>query len=139
MMQQILFSLLKNTPALQELVDRRIYMTGTLGVKGVPADPQKPYIMVNELPSTPHQAIRETGRAQDRYFQLFTYDVPGSVVRINAILEVLRETVIGLVGQESPSGSRCLDAVWQGESQAIATEDESVLAKFGTLKLVSSK
>lgn len=138
-MDRLINTVLKDTPPLQEIVDRRIWPRGALGTGEVPAEPELPYILYGELPSQPHQAVRETSRATDHYFQFFVYDKLGSFVRINLILDILRETVSGLSGQRSPSGALCLEGVWQGASQNMPNNEEKKGVKFGTAKLTASR
>jgi hypothetical protein len=138
-MDVLLFSVLKDTPALQEKVDRRIYRQGSLGIGETPPEPQLPYILVTELPDVVHQQVRETGTARDRTFQLHVFDKAGSFQRIKEIIEVLRETVRELPTMESTSGAFCIDALWQGVSQDITGIDEKKCSKFATVTMTSSK
>lgn len=109
-----------------------------LGVKDIPAKPNTPYVLIGELPSQPHHTVEETSRAQDHYFQVFAYDKPGTMARIDAIMAAVRETVRELSGQVSPSGLICLEATWQGASQDFVEQSENKLVKFATVKLTAN-
>lgn len=116
----------------------RIYQSGSLGVGTTPAKPQVPFLMYKELVSQPYAAVRETSRAKARYFQFFVYDEPGSYLRIERILQIVRENVLLLVAQVSPSGVRCIDVEWQGESGDIPDPELNTILRIGTARFTVS-
>jgi hypothetical protein len=131
-------SLLANALVVAE-VGQRVYQSSSLGVGDVPPEPQKPYVLYTELPSDPYLAVRETSRAKARFFQVYVYDNRGSFVRIERILALIRETLVSLNGTVSPSGVRCTDVQWQGESGDISDEEYDANSKFGNVRFVASQ
>jgi hypothetical protein len=138
-MRQLLHTRLLGNAQLALEVDGRIYQSSSLGVGDVPPEPEKPYILYTELPSDPYQAVSETSRAKARYFQVYVYDNRGSFLRIERILALIRETLVGLSGVVSPSGVRCTDVQWQGESSDLSDEEYNANSKFGNVRFVASQ
>lgn len=138
-MRQLLHSSLLANAELTAIVGQRVYQSSSLGVGDVPPDPPKPYILYTELPSDPYRAVQETSRAKARYFQVYVYDDRGSFVRIERILAFIRETLLSLIGAVSPSGVRCTDVQWQGESGDISDVELDANSKFGNVRFVASQ
>jgi hypothetical protein len=137
--RRLLHTSLLADPLLAAEVGQRIYQASSLGVGDVPPEPQKPYVLYTELPSDPFVAVRETSRAKARFFQVYVYDDRGSFLRIERILALIRETLVSLVGAVSPSGVRCTDVLWQGESGEITDEEYDANSKFGNVRFVASQ
>lgn len=138
-MKQLLYSRLQADAELAEVVGDRIYESSALGVGDVPASPAKPYILYTELPSSPYRDVRETSRAKARIFQIWCYDERGSFIRIERVLALVRETLLGSVAEVSPSGARCTDVEWQGESSDIVDVPLDSNAKFVLIRFTASQ
>lgn len=139
-MKQLIQQTLTNTPALQSKIVRRIYAASSLGQNSVPADPKKPFVVHREMGTIPTNVAKDTAPSScRRVFQFYVHDERGTYKRINSIIAILRETVVGLTGEQSPSGARCLDATWNGTS--IETEDPTYDSnlRIVTFTLVSSE
>jgi hypothetical protein len=92
-----------------------VYYRGTLGHAGNPSRPERPYLMYGEEQSERFSVVRESSRAQRRYYRFYLYDDPSGVTRINLLVPLVDETLLGLLGQQLPGGGRCVDAelgVW---------------------------
>jgi len=137
--RQLLHTSLLANSDLAELVGERIYQSSSLGVGDVPPEPAKPYVLYTELPSDPYRAVQETSRAKARFFQVYVYDNRGSFLRIERILALIRETLVSLTGAVSPSGVRCTDVQWQGESSDVTDEELDANSKFGNVRFVASQ
>lgn len=130
----------KNTPALQSEVSTRVYGSSSLGRGSVPPNPKKPFVVFREIDRLEADVAKDTSPdVCRRVFQVYVHDEKGGYVRIDRILDVLRETVRGLRDQVSSTGARCIDAMWN--STSADTEDPTYDSnmKFATFTLVSSK
>lgn len=137
-MKQLIMSTLRDTPPLQDILDRRIYGAGVLGTNGIPPNPAKPYIQYNELQSFSFREVRETSNAKNRFFQIFVYDDRGSYTRINNALNIVDEALKGLVGQRSPTGILCLDSFISGRSRELEDAQYHAFVKFTTVEFTTS-
>jgi len=77
----------------------RVYPRGSLGSSGIPASPEKPYVMYGNNNANQFQAVRESGVILNSYYDIYVYDEPGSYQRIKDIhlnlitlLQSLKET-----------------------------------------------
>jgi hypothetical protein len=139
-MKQLIQQRLTNTPALQSKVARRIYAASSLGQNSVPADPKKPFIVYREVDTIATNVAKDTSPSScRRVFQFYVHDVRGTYKRINSIISVLRETVVVLTGEQSPSGARCSDAVWNGTSGETEDPTYDSNLRIATFTLVSSE
>lgn len=136
--RRLLVATLKETPAIDAIVHKRVYPTGSLGKRGIPAEPPKPYMMYKVTAEISHQAVRETSSASDLYVEIFVYDKGGSFTRINTLLDLVRENVVGLAGQTSDTGARCLDSLWTSNSQdGVAPEPEDTIWRSARFKITA--
>jgi hypothetical protein len=125
--------------AVGDICGDRVYPSGTLGIGKNPASPEQPYVQYIELPSVAHLEVRRTSRAVDRTFQVWAYDKRGSYARIDNILSLVRETILGLITEvDQESGARCIEVVWEGESQDLHDDEHDENAKYSLFKLTSS-
>lgn len=139
-MRKLIAQVLKNTPALQTKVNRRIYAAGSLGRGNIPAKPKFPFIVYREVDQAAINVAKDTSPAVcRRVYQFYVHDEKGGYSRINSTLEVLRETVVGLTDQVSSDGARCLEAVWNGNSADSEDPTYDSNMRFATFTLVSSK
>lgn len=138
-MRQLIHQALTGNVELNALIHQRHFQGSALGVGDVPESPEFPWLAYSELPSSPYFAVKETSRAKARTFQFFVYDERGSFLRIELILGLVRETLLSLVAQVSPSGARCTDVEWQGESSEISDPDFNSNLKIGTARFTVSQ
>lgn len=130
-------SLIENLE-LANVIEDRVYQSSSLGIGDIPEKPKLPYILYTELPSFPYREVRETSNASLRTFQIYIYDEPGSFLRIEDLLELVRETLIGLAGVVSPSGARCTDVDWRGYSEDFTDTVRNEIFRFATFNFTSS-
>lgn len=125
----------------QNNADRvRVYQWGSLGAGDIPEQPTFPFVVIFENPSTVYQEVRETARSQNRYFLIYCYDEHGlGYLRIERVLRRVRDTVLSLPMQVSPSGARCTDAFWLGFSADSRDPDYNANMKFTQCRLVSNQ
>lgn len=138
-MNKLIVATLKATPVIQADVDRRIWLAGALGRGEIPPDPKKPYILYKELTTLPFDAVQETSRSANRQFEFHANDERGSFLRIERILRNVREALLLLPGQWSPSGAFCLGAKWEGTSREFEDDTYDVNFKFLTMTFVASE
>ncbi len=142
-MRQLIVASLQANTDLQDLVgvppEFRLYQRGSLGHGGIPARPDFPFLLYDEQPSTINRAVRRTSpTSRNRYFQIYGYDEHGSgYMRIEQALGLVRDTLLTLQGQTSPSGARCTDVFWM--STSVDTKDVEYIAavKFSTFMFVT--
>lgn len=119
----------------------RVYQWGSLGKDDIPQKPEPfPFLIIFENPSTVNQEVQETHRSQNRFFQIYCYDEHGTgYVRIEQILRLARDHVLGLPMAVSPSGARCIGARWTGMSADSRDPDYNANMKFMTIVLTASQ
>lgn len=138
-MRKLIGQALHNTPAMQAIIAKRIYHASSLGHGNVPALPKKPFMVYRELDRIATNIAKDTAPDNSiRIFQFYIHDEKGGYTRIDQIDAILRETVRGLIGQTSPSGARCTDAVWNGSSGDTEDPTYDSNLKIATLTLISS-
>lgn len=121
-------------------VSGRVYAFSTLGRDGVPADPDKPYLMHKEINTVPYQEVRETSRARAKVIQIFAYDHTGSYDRIDSILDAVRDTILGLEGQRSPlTEALCMRVSEDSTSGDLKDDTTGLNVKFSIYRFTSSK
>lgn len=139
-MKKLLVTTLKQTPDLQQIVAQRSYSAGALGKGNIPAKPKFPFVVVREIDVLALNVAKDTSpNVNQKVFQIYVHDERGSYSRINNILAVLRDTVRELSDQVSDTGSRCLEAVWNGDSAETEDPTYDSALRFSTFTLVSSK
>lgn len=139
-MKKLLATKLKQTPPLQQIVAQRAYSAGALGKGNIPAKPKFPFVVFREIDVLSLQVAKDTSpNLNQKVFQIYVHDERGSYSRINNILDVLRDTVRELSDQVSDTGSRCLEAVWNGTSAETEDPTYDSAMRFATFTLVSSK
>jgi hypothetical protein len=139
-MKKLLSTKLKATPALQQLVAQRIYAAGSLGKGNIPAKPKFPFVVFREVDDLALNVAKDTSpNVCQKVFQIYIHDERGSYSRINSIRDVLRDAVRELLDQVSDTGSRCLEAVWNGTSGETEDPTYDSDMRFATFTLKSSK
>lgn len=138
-MDKLLYDTIVNTPQVQTDVQQRVFSSNSVGIGPNLEHPPFPWIAINELPSTPFEEVRETGNSTSYAFAVYVYDQLGDGVRINRILDAIRDQVKALSGVTSVSGRRCTDSLWQGTSALIPDREYSANVKFCTIRLVANQ
>lgn len=122
------------------LINRRLYAANSLGVDKVPENPKKPFVVMREMDTNPFNIAKDTRPyANRKIFMFYVHDEKGSYSRIDRIIEVLRETVRSLTDQVSDTGSRCLEATWEGTSGDLEDPTYNSNMKYATFTLVSTQ
>lgn len=116
-----------------------LFAASSLGEGENPPVPPTPYIVWNELPSSPAQVVSETSNAQWRAFLLYVYDDMGDWSRINQILGELRRITKELAPFVASDGSRCSASRWDGFSGNIVDEGYHLNTRFGTARFMVSQ
>jgi len=129
-MEKVLVPAIKADPDISGLVADRVFAPTALGVGNIPADPQKPYLTWNEMPSDRVASVRETSRATLRQYQFFVYDEAGDTLRVNEILSHLRRVVEDLAPYNQ-DGIRISEATWLGESQVYSDDEMGAVVRYG--------
>lgn len=137
-MRQLIHTTLLNAVALDEC-GNRIYQRGSIGVGDTPADPEKPYIVMGELAPGLHPEVRDTARTTSHFFQFHVYDERGSFLRIDRLLSVIRDSVLGLVAVTSASGARCTDVEWTDASGDLSDPQLDANAKFIIMRVTANR
>lgn len=118
----------------------RVYQAGSLGIGKAPASPGHPYMLIGELPPVVYPEVRHTSpHSKGGVYQVFVYDQRGDYTRADAILLLVRETLLSLVGQTSPSGAVCIDVLWQGDSGDVLDPARDQNAKFSVFRIKSNR
>ncbi len=138
-MDKLVYDTIHDTPVVVTEVAERIFGANVLGVDGEPEHPPFPWIAINELPSNPFQAVKETSNATAHTFSIYVYDELGDGTRINRILNALRDEFKQLSGVTSTTGVRCTDCEWQGTSGLIPDREYSANVKFCTIRIVANQ
>lgn len=116
------------------------YSAGSLGIGPNVAVPERPYIVQNELPSIPYQAVKRTSNAKARYLTFYVYDEKGGdYSRINRILSHLERIFKSLAPFVAPDGTRCSDIELQGFSGRIPDDGYDSEVRFATVRFTVSQ
>lgn len=110
-----------------------LFQASSLGEGDNPSVPEFPYIVWNELPSTPFTEMRKESNAEMRAFTIYVYDLKGDFTRINQILSIVRRITKEMVPFVS-GAVRCLDSVWGGMSGLITDDRYDSNVRFGTVR-----
>lgn len=141
-MKKLIYDTLVGAVSLQEVevgeAGNRVYQRYALGEVGIPDKPDFPFILIGELPAFPARNKPKTSRALTHFIQVYVYDHKGSYVRIEAILELVRELVLALEGEMSASGSRCLGVGWDTTSQDYDDDNYDAFVKHITFSITGS-
>lgn len=138
-MKKLLAENAKNNPALTSLIKRRFYRASALGHNNIPAKPKFPFVVYREIDVTPITVAKDTEPDLcRRTFQIYVHDEKGGYSRIDTILRVLKETVVGLTHQTSSTGAYCREATWNGTSADSEDPTYDSNMKFATFTLISS-
>lgn len=138
-MDKLIYDTIVNTSTVQTLVGNRVFSSNAIGIDTNLEHPAFPWIAINELPSTPFDEVRETGNSTSYAFAVYVYDQLGDAVKINQIIDAIRDQVKQLTGVLSASGRRCTDSLWQGTSALIPDREYSANVKFCTIRLVANQ
>lgn len=117
----------------------RVYPRGSLGVGGIPAKPEFPYVQYGEGDGTQVRDVRDTNFTVVTFYDIFAYDQLGSYDRIKQIHELIRQTVLELVGQVQDDGVRCTDISLSGYSRDGVDTVTPQLTKSGSYRVVAAK
>ena len=142
-----LFNAISTDVALAQIFSFRLtetpwfYSSGSLGEGENPEIPEVPFMVYNELPSSPYREVDETSNAEQRVFTFYVYDEIGDYERINTVLRHLRRIVKGMVPfttSEAGFTIRCSDAWWDGISGRIVDPEYHTGVRIGTARFVVS-
>ena len=100
---------LLDSPQLAAYVAGRVYPRGALGIGGVPADPELPYLMFALGDGASAREVRDTQASLSQSLRIYVYDGKGSYVRIDEIHRIVRETLEVLSGYDDGDNWRCTD------------------------------
>jgi len=137
-MRQLIWTTLSNTTAVTDIVGvpARIYEANSLGVSPISSNPDPPFLLIHSMPNIVDHAapgVQKVRRSAVQIFDIRAYDERGDYLRIETLLRLVRDTLLGLALSVSPSGARCTDVKWQGFG---LDSDDPVLDKiFKTLTM----
>lgn len=125
-----MYEAMKDSVALADDVETRIYERSSLGVGDIPASPEPPYLLYGEEANIVVREVQDTARCQHRSFRFAAYDERGNYLRIERILRTVRETMLALSGQVSPTGVSCLGVWWSSTSDDGVDIEQGLNTKF---------
>jgi hypothetical protein len=114
--------------------EARIYAAGALGQGTIPEHPEKPYVVWNELPSTPFEQVDETSDAQQTFYTFYVYDHLGQIAKINEALRIIRARVKAMATFHADDGTFCMDSRWMGFSNTFTDREYDASVRFGTAR-----
>jgi hypothetical protein len=115
--RQLLYTALMANATLQEEIENRLYERSALGKGDIPAQPKPPYLLYGGEANSVVREIQDTAKAQHQFFRLTAYDEAGDYLRIERMLRLVRDTLLTLSGQVSPSGLTCMGVWWTATSE----------------------
>lgn len=116
-----------NAPLLLLVPVGSIYGAGSL--QGVPAN--KPFVVINFGPESPMLKDGFSPVATGQFATVYVHDSPGDFLRINQILNAIREA---LIGQVVGVGGIC--AEWLGDSADLADDVYKTNMRNGEYKFI---
>ena len=115
----------RQTQSIENLVEDRIYGSGSL--EGAPD--VKPFLMLRLEADSPELNDGDAPLITSRTLTVFVHDEPGSYVRIEQMLAMLRTALVGQV----PSAVAC---TWLGDTGDLADDTFKTITRAGTFRLV---
>jgi hypothetical protein len=116
----------------------RVWQRGSLGLNGVPAEPQYPYAMYGDDAEVPYRSVQETAPGvAARSLRVFVYDEPGSFVQIKQIHAEIRDALLGLVGATDDEGHVLTGMVWMGNGADAYDQVRRCNVKAATYRLTA--
>lgn len=115
--------------------DLWFYSSSSLGLGENQELPGFPYVVYNELPSSPYREVFETSNAEQKIYTFHVYDEMGDYDRINTILRHIRRIVKGMAPFTTADGAiviRCSDSRWDGVSGRIVDPEYHSGVRIGT-------
>lgn len=108
------------------------FSSESLGKGDNPAQPERPYIVWNELSDQEHPEVRETSDARTRFFSWYVYDRMGDYTLIERILYRIKKRIKALDHFTTADGVVCSESRWLGTSGRIPSDGYDSSTKFGT-------
>ena len=71
----------------------------------------------------------------DQFAQVWVHDQPGSYLRIDTLLALVRETIDGPVADAEDA----IHADWRGDSPDLADDARGTIVRYGTYRLVGRR
>lgn len=112
-MRELVYTKLMAATGVTSLVGTRIYSANSLGSAPIPTNPDPPFLLIQSIPNLVHQTVQKTARSATQIFDIRAYDERGDYLRIDRLLRIVRDTLLGVTLAVSPSGARCTDVKWQ--------------------------
>lgn len=139
-MKQLVRTQLLANQVIQDSCAGRVYSLGGLGHGGIPAMPQKPFIIINDGGSFAFLGMQDVTRPARTALQVYAYQKRGSYTTINRLLIAIRETLLALPGQSSPSGLyRCTGLTWTGFSREDEDQTYDANMRYVTADIVGTQ
>lgn len=117
----------------------KVYAAGSLGVGDIPASPHKPFMIIRIMGSARYAQVRRGSRSKRHAVQLYCYDQPGSLLRIDRLLQRASDKLESLEGVRSPSGVLCIGAEATSLSQDFTDEQYEAIVRFATIQMSASQ
>jgi hypothetical protein len=126
-----LYGKLTGTPALTALVPTSAVLSAGAMPGGVPS--ARPFIVFRFVDDVPQLRDGQEVVARNQLAQVWIYDNPGSYDRIDEILAVVEDALVGPVA--IPSAVACESGGYSGELQ---DDDYKALTRYGLFTLVGA-
>lgn len=137
-MRSLIYTTLSSTQAITAVVGTNIFAGNSLGVDPVPGRPPTPFLLIVEMPNFVFQEVRKTSRSVRQTFDIRCYDERGDYLRIDSTLRLVRDTLLGVVQQKSPSGALCIDVKWEGTGLDSDDPDLDMIFKTCTMSFITN-
>jgi hypothetical protein len=137
-MRELIYQALSTNASLTASGIKGIWTANALGALPLVANPDVPFLIIQSTANIVHQEVQRTGRSATQVFDIRAYDERGDYLRIDRLLRIVRDTLLGLVLQVSPSGARCTNVKWE---QFGPDSDDPILDKIFktvTMRLLSN-
>lgn len=131
-MRTLVYQSLLARADLAELIGDRIYVMGSTGIGDIPARPEKPFIIITFADAWPYHEVSETSDVERKSVQIYAYQHRGDYTLIDRMLAIVRQTLVGLTGETSPSGARCTGVSYRGTSADLWDEPYDASMRFAT-------
>ncbi len=111
-----------------------MFQSSALGVGNVPAHPDHPFVVWNELDDLEFLEVRETSDSRNRTFTWSVYAPFGDFTVIDEILYGIKRRIKLLRDFKTADGIVCMESLWLGTSGQILSDGYSSSTKFGTTR-----
>lgn len=118
---------------------QEIYQANSLGIGEHPAEPDKPFAVVNELEPFIHRVVEDVSNCMDRNIFLWAYGPEGDYTAVDAVLYRFRDIVKGMRDFVTAEGVRVSESRFVGFSGNLTDSQYHSSCKWASARFTASE